>query len=365
MRFQSRWKITAICALALLANITSVVAQGNKQEKAKPNRDVIVERRGGAVIAGHEQEAHWSFMDQDGDGKTFTFISGEMSFDGKTVKGAPYSAQAISESIQTLADGNRIVHKSTASVFRDGEGRTRRDQTLAAIGPYASAGDPPQTSFINDPVAGVNYILDPRTRTARKLPLPWLRGKPGDQVFITTEGAAKRRSKEDAIKEGEMKEGAIKEREMKVREEMMIAAPGLPHGPRPGAAFEYQRTKLDPKNAKQESLGKQTIEGVEAEGTRSTITIPAGEIGNELPIQIVTERWYSPELKTIIMSKHTDPRMGEHNYRLTNITLGEPARTLFEVPADYTVKDTMPGHLKMRLERELQNSPRKPDEKDF
>lgn len=357
MRIQRRWMITAICALAVLANVAGVIAQSGKPK----DRDVIIERRGGAVIAGGGQQEHWSFMDQDGDGNTFVFISGEMSFDGKLVKGAPYSAQAISESIQTLADGNRIVHKSTASVYRDGEGRTRRDQTLKAIGPYASAGDPPQTTFINDPVAGVNYILDSRTRTARKVALPAFKGRPGDRVVVTTEGASKA-----PAKEGEIKEAESREHKMRAREEMVIAAgPGLPHGPRPGATFEYLRTKPDPKNTKKESLGKQTIEGVEAEGTRLTITIPAGEIGNEQPMQIVSESWYSPELQTIIMSKHTDPRMGEHTYRLTNITLGEPARTLFEVPSDYTIKETIPGNLKMKIEREMQESKRKHEERDF
>lgn len=356
MRIQRRWMITAICALAVLVNVAGVIAQSGKPK----DRDVMIERRGGAVIAGGRQE-HWSFMDQDGDGNTFVFISGEMSFDGKLVKGAPYSAQAISESIQTLADGNRIVHKSTATVYRDGEGRTRREQTLRAIGPYASAGDPPQTTFINDPVAGVNYILDSRTRTARKLGLPRFKGRPGESVVVTTEGASKSRSKD-----GEIKEAEIKEHKLRAIEETVIAGgPGLPHGPRPGATFEYLRTKPDPKNTKKESLGKQSIEGVEAEGTRVTITIPAGEIGNELPMQIVSESWYSQELQTIIMSKHTDPRMGEHTYRLTNITLGEPARTLFEVPSDYTIKESMPGNLKMKIERELQDAKRKPEEKDF
>ncbi len=348
MRFQSRGMITAICALAVLASVVGVTAQ----EKPKPrDRDVIIERNGGVVLAAGRQDSYWSFVDRNGDGNTFVFISGEMSFDGKVVKGAPYSAQAISESIQTLADGNRIVNKSTASVYRDGEGRTRRDQTLRAIGPYASAGDPPQTTFINDPVAGVNYILDSRSRTARKVPSPWMKGKPGDQVFVTTEGDSPRR---------------LKERKFKEREETFIAAaPGPPPGPRPGAAFEYERTKLDPKNAKMESLGKQTIEGVEAEGTRMTITIPAGEIGNELPIQMITELWYSPELQATIMSKHTDPRMGEHIYRLTNITRDEPARSLFEVPSDYAIKETIPSDMKFKIERELKESKRKPEDREF
>ena len=100
--------------------------------------------------------------------------------------------------------------------------------------------------------------------------------------------------------------------------------------------FHYSHA---PTEAKKESLGKQTIEGVEAEGTRTTVTIPADEIGNELPIQIVTERWYSPELQTVVMTRHRDPRFGETTYRLTNINRSEPARTLFEVPPDYTIKE--------------------------
>src|ERR1700687_4516371 len=101
---------------------------------------------------------------------TFNFISGEMSFDGKLVKGAPYSAQVVTEITQTLADGNRIVNRTTASLYRDSEGRTRREQTLRTIGGFATAGDAPQMIFINDPVAQMNYVLDARTHVARKMP---------------------------------------------------------------------------------------------------------------------------------------------------------------------------------------------------
>jgi hypothetical protein len=100
---------------------------------------------------------------------------------------------------------------------------------------------------------------------------------------------------------------------------------------------------------KSESLGKQTIEGLEAEGTRSTTTIPAGEIGNRLPIDIVDERWYSPELQTLVMSKHHDPRSGDTIYRLTNINRSEPDRSLFEVPLDYTLNDaSKPGPARIK-----------------
>ncbi|MEJ7710543.1 MAG: hypothetical protein WKF84_11910 [Pyrinomonadaceae bacterium] len=117
-------------------------------------------------------------MATPGDGFEFAFISSEMSFDSTPTKNAPYSAEAVTEMIQVLGDGNRIVRKTTAAVYRDSEGRTRRDQTLGAIGPFATAGDPPQTVLINDPVAGVNYMLDPKNRTARKLMLPPLRFGP-------------------------------------------------------------------------------------------------------------------------------------------------------------------------------------------
>ena len=89
----------------------------------------------------------------------------------------------------------------------------------------------------------------------------------------------------------------------------------------------------------QEQLGSQTIEGVVAEGTRVTFTIPAGKIGNERPIVTVNERWYSPELQTIVLSKNSDPRMGETTYRLTNIDRSEPDPSLFQVPADYKVEE--------------------------
>jgi hypothetical protein len=87
-----------------------------------------------------------------------------------------------------------------------------------------------------------------------------------------------------------------------------------------------------------ESLGTQTINEVSATGTRTTRTIPAGKIGNDKPIQIVTERWYSPDLQVNVMTKRTDPWSGTTTTQLTNISREEPAATLFQVPPDYTVK---------------------------
>ncbi|MEP6706761.1 MAG: TonB family protein [Pyrinomonadaceae bacterium] len=257
---------------------------------------------------------------------TFYYVTSEMSFDGKLVKGAPYSAQAVTEMTQTLSDGNRIVSKSSVSLYRDSEGRTRREQTLRAIGPFATASEPPTTIFINDPVAHTAYMLDARTHIARKMPTVRLNYMDAGQAVRARvprppEGAAP------------MPPPGV-EGKVEVESSIVMSAPAP--GPEGGAVFEFRRN--DARKAKHESLGKQTIEGVEADGTRETVTIPAGEVGNELPIEIVSERWYSRELQTVVMTKHSDPRFGETVYRLTNIDRSEPAKALFEVPADYTVK---------------------------
>ena len=88
-----------------------------------------------------------------------------------------------------------------------------------------------------------------------------------------------------------------------------------------------------------EDLGTQTMEGLLVAGVRTTHTIPAGEIGNEKPITVVTEVWTSPDLKTIVYSKRSDPRMGEQTFKLTNIVRGEPDASLFRVPPDFKLTD--------------------------
>ncbi|HYE74880.1 MAG TPA: hypothetical protein VEF04_16185, partial [Blastocatellia bacterium] len=108
---------------------------------------------------------------------------------------------------------------------------------------------------------------------------------------------------------------------------------------------------------KTEDLGKQTIEGVVCEGKRTIMTIPAGEIGNDRPIQTISEHWYSPELQVTVMSKTTDPRFGENSYRLQNIIRSEPSPSLFQIPSDYTVNEgpsfapAIPGGFGYRFEK--------------
>jgi hypothetical protein len=330
MRIQRRFMTSAIFMLAALTFSVSLFAQQAPpapEKRAPKPGDVFVFERQVEGPQGTGIRVPGPPMGDD----TVIFLSSEMSFDGKVVKGAPYSAEAVTESIRTLGDGNKIKHKNTASVYRDSEGRTRRDQELGAVGPWAMPGEPQQTVFINDPVAGVNYVLDPRTRTARKMPPFRISLSRGEGSNVVAGSAPKVRVNVE-------------------RDVFTAPAPPPPHGAGGGQPIEMFRVSADPNNRKTESLGKQMVEGVEAEGTRTTLTIPAGEIGNEQAIQIVMEKWYSPELKAVIMSRHNDPLVGETVYKLTNINRGEPARSLFEVPGDYTIKE-MPGGSNIRFMR--------------
>jgi hypothetical protein len=336
MRIQKRFIASALFMLAVLSLTGSAFAQEAPLPPKKPapeSGDVIVYEReliGPQHGPGIRTPAPPGLPMGD---DTLVFLSSEMSFGGKVVKGAPYTAQAITESTRTLGDGNKIRHKNTASVYRDNEGRTRRDQELGTVGPWAMSGDPHQMIFIHDPVAGANYVLDPRTRIARKMRPLRLQLTPGEISGIATGSESKVRFR------------------IEKEEAFTASAPPPPHTHAGGPPLHEFNISVGPRKGVTESLGKQTIEGVMAEGTRTTVTIPAGEVGNEQPIQIVWEKWYSPELQTVVMSKHSDPFVGENVYRLTNIVRGEPSRTLFEVPSDYTVKEMPGGHARVLRKR--------------
>ena len=107
--------------------------------------------------------------------------------------------------------------------------------------------------------------------------------------------------------------------------------------PAPGMFFEKHLVTAEQDQGNTEDLGSQTMEGVLVNGVRTTHTIPAGQIGNERAITIVTEVWTSPDLKTVVYSKRSDPRMGEQTFRLTNIVHAEPSPSLFTVPADFKI----------------------------
>ncbi len=237
-----------------------------------------------------------------------------VEFDNKTVTGAPYSAQGVTETTQVLADGNRIVHKTTSSIARDSMGRTRREQSLGFVGPWAADGKPANLVMINDPVASTRYTLDANSHTAMKMPAPTSDMEAKLRVLT--------RAKLDA-EHGATLSTSPASVPILIKDNIETA----------------DRVSTPQTPAKVESLGVQEISGVQAEGKRVTETIPAGKIGNDRDINIVNETWYSPELQITVMSKYSDPRSGDVVYTLTNVNRAEPDPTLFQVPADYKVRE--------------------------
>ncbi len=242
-------------------------------------------------------------------------VGGVATF-GKPVQGAPYSATVTNESVQLLADGNRIVQKSSGTTARDSHGRTRQDAALPAIG-NLSAVNAPELVFIQDPVGQVSYTLNVAEKTAQKMSVPPPPAAPaGAGMIVVSDGAP---------------EGFFAE----VGSEASLSEPVPP----PPMTFHKSILTSDRAEAKTEDLGSEMIEGGLASGVRTTRTIPAGQLGNERPLSIVTEVWTSPELKTVVYSKRTDPRMGEQIFRLTNIVRAEPDPSLFTVPANFKIAD--------------------------
>jgi hypothetical protein len=236
----------------------------------------------------------------------------------KVVKGAPYSAVATTEMTQQLSDGNQISHKNTSTIYRDSQGRTRREENFSGIGMLAINGKQARgVVFLSDPVSGTEYILEPENKIARKMP-----SLPADGVATTK-----------FFGMGAMGGTAVH----------MSGRPGV-HGSAEAGVEANAEPGLQISTESHfqtstESLGQQTIEGVVAEGKRRTTTIPAGAMGNQRPITTVNEEWFSQDLQMIVSSTTKDPRMGETTYRLTNIQRTEPSVSLFTLPADYTVKE--------------------------
>jgi hypothetical protein len=229
-------------------------------------------------------------------------LGAEMGRPGRVVKSAPFSADLITERTQTLANGDHIKQSMTSHFSRDSEGRTRREQSLNGLSALTGdAAGAQNVVFIADPVAGTSYVLNPANKSATKSPLGRFRVGGGGSTSNGNESGS--------------------------------ASPQMARPNRGGG-----RGPANDPNVKTESLGTQTIEGVSAQGTRTTVTIPAGRMGNDQPIPIVTEHWFSSELQIMVLEKRSDPRNGETVTRYTNISRAEPVPTSFQVPGDYQIR---------------------------
>jgi hypothetical protein len=264
-----KWKRTCLLTSAALLFGASVMrAQEPAAEIAPPPPDAFMH---GGPVGPHMEILGF----------------GEMH-PGKVVTGAPYSAVAVTETKQTLADGNVIDRKVQSNVYRDSQGRTRRETTFTGVGPLSASGQPRTMVSIHDPVASTAYILHADTKSAEQLTLPPRKANASGNL----------QNKFEAHFQQEIANGTLKK----------------------------------------EDLGTQTINGVSAQGTRYTRTIAAGQIGNANSITVVNEQWYSPELQLVVKSVRSDPRLGQVTYTLTSVQRSEPAASLFAVPSDYTVK---------------------------
>jgi hypothetical protein len=296
---------------------------------------------------------------------------------GMTVKNAPYSAEEITESNQMLADGTRIHRENRTQVYRDNEGRTRRET--------------PDNITITDPVANVTYLLNPKTMTGQKLAMAqgnfmFLRTPGPNGVGVANDGTVSTFSihttgdgpatitvngvpmDEKAVAETMAKAKASGSPQTFTYERQEIILDGVAHssasassssggvgvgvgasaGTRLGGvggvtmAAPAQRLMVR-RTGNGESLGKQMVEGVNADGMREVTTIPAGSIGNDRPISITNESWYSEELQTMVSSKRSDPRTGDETFRMTNIRRGEPGAYLFQAPTGYQISEPKTG----------------------
>jgi TonB family protein len=411
MKNIGRKLLSSVCAVAMVAgNLSGVTAQDRKDDGKAVVKKIDVELIA-AVNGGNAA--------QQGGDSVFQFFSQEMSFDNRLVKGAPFSAEIVSETIQNLPDGNRIVQRSEGRIYRDSQGRTRSERTYQMGG----SSEQKQVISIRDSVAGASYSLDPETRIARKntyyVAMPGM--TPSDWIFTppfnpNAPSDAPRRSTinqlapaEDApdttaqpkklnVSGGVLQGTAIKKVQpvyppvarvagasgavqvqitisetgdvidaMALSGHPMLRASALAAARQwvfkpteiSGTPVKVQgiltfNFTLSDKESAQvpnarsiskyptntEKLAKRKIEGVECEGIRSVTTMPPGAIGNERPIETVSETWYSPELQMTILSKRSDPRFGESTYYVTNIIRSEPDAALFQIPSDYTIIDS-------------------------
>src|SRR5271165_5853205 len=261
-----------VCIVLLLALSSLAAAQSDAPPPPPPPGAMMVHGPGGPGMMFHQE-----------------FGEG---LENKIVTGVPMSGDLIVTRDTTLADGNHIHNQTQTKIYRDADGRVRREVEFELNTPTTGAAKRSMI-IITDPVAGKRYALNPQNKTAHVMPL-----KP----------------------------------------------PKHGQGPPPPPDGEAG-PKHDSANVAREPLGTKTINGLQATGTRVTRTIPAGKIGNENPIQVVTERWYSTDLQVPLTTTHTDPMMGTVTTSLTNINRAAPDASLFQVPSDYKVETSEKGDI--------------------
>jgi len=222
--------------------------------------------------------------------------------------GKPFSATVTTQTSQTLSDGIHVSNTTTVLEYRDAGGRTRIETTEPS-GPGAA---PMKTIVIRDPVSGVTYRLDPARKTTAVMPRVSV--APG----VVFDGFG----------------------------EIPVSQGGGSHFDDVQAALRHLQEAMDAlsnRNQTVEDLGTKTMNGVAAQGKRTTLVVPVGAVGNDREFRSVTEQWFCPDLNLLLKSVSSDPRFGATTYELTNISRQPPDPALFRPPADYTVVSPTQG----------------------
>jgi hypothetical protein len=294
-------RIAAILAVATLFSagaIAQETAPGHQMKSFTFTQDESGKMPMNMMFQGHAPDSNIMVM------------GAEMASPGELVTGVPYTATEVTETTQTLSDGNRIVNKTSGTVARDSQGRVRREMSMGRIGPVDANNH--KMIFISDPTAHRQEVMDPG----------------GDLTTVIHTTGESANGPQIITLNGD--NGTVLKKKFVVKTEK-------------GSSSD-ENTQNEKKQVKHEDLGTQTIAGVSAQGKRDTITIPAGEIGNERPFEVVSETWYSPDLHITVMRKHSDPRVGETVFQLTDIQRTEPDPALFQVPDDVKVQQMHMKH---------------------
>lgn len=345
-----RWSIILAGAAFVMALSGPVFTQEVVAGGGGPAQDVLVPHLPGPEMAWE------SPVPAPPGAATVGFVASLAGGEAKIVKNKPYAAEGVTETSRSLADGTKIERKTTSKFYRDSDGRTRREHSLGSVpGPWGAVEAPPAI-FIHDPVKEVMYTLHPDKKMAEKIVFRIERTEESENTAPRHTGSSESEHRHESSVEHQ--ENVWIERE---------PAPngGVPGGV-PGAGVVMRRHDLSTvgkrtfffgagSDSKEESLGERNIEGVACQGTRIVTTIPAGKIGNNRPIEIVHESWYSPELEAMVLQKTVDPMNGDVTYRLTNIERGDPPASVFEVPPDYKVEER--GRREIRIQRRTFRQP--------
>jgi hypothetical protein len=298
MKINLKWQIAMVSTLAPLLVAVGVSAQSNSDARA--NAEALAKTLTQTIQAN------------GGGGGSVGFTTSIVGTYSRPVTNAPYSAQIVTESVQPFPDGNSISHTSTSTVYRDAQGRTRREQNINIVGPSQVSGSPIQFITIDDPVSGVRYTLNPNKMTATQFATSGTAGSLPVKVVPNPDGSAVMT--------------------------YSISGDGLAGGGGGrGGSISVMMPEVSADNVATESLGADTMQGLSVLGTRVTRTIPAGQIGNAQPILIITDKWYSQDLQIEVKTVHSDPRTGTTTTTVTNLSRNEPNPSLFTVPPGYTI----------------------------